>query len=71
MPTLSLGSQGDLVLILQEYLYQAGHYDGSIDGYFNLQTYDATRAFQQRVGIFPRGIVDPTTWKAIINHYYY
>ncbi|GFE68500.1 peptidoglycan-binding protein [Chroococcus sp. FPU101] len=68
MPTLHLGSQGELVMILQEYLSQIGHYDGLIDGYFNLQTYEAIREFQKQVGIFPRGIVDSKTWKAIINY---
>jgi peptidoglycan hydrolase-like protein with peptidoglycan-binding domain len=66
MPTLRLGNQGDFVIILQQYLYRTGHYDGSIDGNFDLKTYDSIRELQKQVGIFPRGDVDRKTWQAII-----
>jgi peptidoglycan hydrolase-like protein with peptidoglycan-binding domain len=66
MPILRLGSQGDPVILVQQYLYRTGYYDGSIDGNFDLKTYDAIREFQKKVRIFPRGIVDRKTWLAIL-----
>lgn len=67
MSTLRLGSQGESVLRLQKYLSQLGYYHGLIDGNLNIQTYEAIRDFQKRVGLFPRGTVDSATWRAIVN----
>jgi len=60
-PTLSRGSAGDQVAILQSALNRAG-ISVDVTGIFGSATESAVRTFQQRQGIPVTGVVDSTTW---------
>ncbi|NET60460.1 MAG: peptidoglycan-binding protein, partial [Symploca sp. SIO2E6] len=62
---LKKGSQGELVITLQEKLKQLGYYDGSADGSYSEATELAIIEFQKSVGLEPDGIVGPTTWSKL------
>ncbi len=64
-PTLSKGSQGDLVVWAQEHLVAAGA-GIATDGAFGAQTAAAVRAFQTSHGIPATGVIDATTWPALL-----
>lgn len=71
---LRLGSQGDSVLALQNYLnYIASTYTEiprlNPDGIFGIATQNAVRAYQERFGLTPNGIVTATTWNSITSTY--
>lgn len=61
-PTLSLGSSGPLVIQIQLLLQQKGHYSGSVDGQFSVNTAAAVKAFQAQSGLEETGAVDSATW---------
>jgi len=72
MPTLSPRSDGDvfagdLVVWAQEHLYKAGEHV-AIDGSFGSQTQTAVKSFQTAHGLPVTGLVDPTTWQALLSH---
>jgi peptidoglycan hydrolase-like protein with peptidoglycan-binding domain len=48
-------SRGDRVKDIQGLLWQAGVYDGKIDGYFGPRTENAVRSWQKEVGALPDG----------------
>lgn len=58
-PTLSLGSQGEDVKVLQRRL------GISADGIYGQQTVAAVKAFQSSVGLIADGICGPHTWAAL------
>ena len=67
---LRIGSEGDDVLLLQQYLNAIAEVypevpTVSATGYFGPRTQDAVVAFQTLAGITPTGIVSATTWSAI------
>src|SRR5450755_903219 len=64
-PTLSSGSQGDLVVWAQEHLVAAGATIAT-DGGFGSLTAAAVRAFQTAHGIRATGVIDATTWPALL-----
>jgi hypothetical protein len=64
-PTLSNGSQGDLVVWAQEHLVAAGA-SIATDGAFGAHTAAAVRAFQTSHGISATGVIDATTWPALL-----
>lgn len=71
---LRIGSQGDYVQVLQQYLsYIAETYTEippvQDTGVFGNQTQAAVVAFQSLFGIEPTGIVGPITWDAIASVY--
>lgn len=71
---LRLGSQGEEVRIIQQYLnYIANTYTQitkpSITGYFGTQTQTAVRQFQELFGLTPTGAVGPVTWNEIAYAY--
>jgi Putative peptidoglycan binding domain len=72
MPTLSVRSAGgiwggDLVVWAQEHLYKAlGPI--TVDGSFGGQTQAAVEQFQTAHGLPPTGIVDPSTWGALLRY---
>jgi len=63
--TLSWGSQGEDVTLMQTRLKNWGFYDGPISGTFGALTYDAVVLFQKRNGLAADGIVGPQTRAAL------
>jgi g-D-glutamyl-meso-diaminopimelate peptidase len=61
METLSLGSRGPNVKLLQSLLSKIGYNPGSIDGVFGQQTRRAVIDFQVDNGLVPDGVVGPAT----------
>ncbi len=71
---LQLGSSGEYVRLLQEYLnVLAGTYRSiptvTADGRFGPSTDAAVRAAQNELGLTPNGVVGAVTWSAIANQY--
>ncbi len=71
---LQLGSSGEYVSLLQEYLNELANAYPSIpsvtvDGRFGPSTDAAVRAAQNQLGLTPNGIVGAVTWSAIANEY--
>lgn len=65
LPTLQLGSRGENVRKLQEYLKLLGQ-TLAVDGVFGPETRQAVINFQAQAGVTPLdGIVGPRTWEAI------
>ncbi len=72
MPTLSVRGQGgiwsgDLVVWAQEHLYRAVG-PMTIDGSFGSETQSAVESFQTAHGLPVTGILDPTTWAALLRY---
>lgn len=63
METLSFGSRGPNVKLIQSLLNRIGYNAGTVDGVFGTQTQQAVVAFQRNNGLTPDGIVGPATWK--------
>jgi g-D-glutamyl-meso-diaminopimelate peptidase len=61
--TLTLGSRGTNVKLIQSLLSRIGYDPGPIDGIFGQQTRQAVIDFQVDNGLTPDGIVGPATWK--------
>lgn len=71
---LSLGSSGEYVTLLQEYLNVLSQTYPSIpsvtvDGQFGPSTEAAVRAAQSQFGLTPNGVVGVVTWSAIAGAY--
>ncbi len=71
---LTLGSTGQYVTFLQEYLSViAGTYPSipsvTVNGTFDEQTEEAVIAFQREFGLSPNGLVGATTWNRIASLY--
>jgi g-D-glutamyl-meso-diaminopimelate peptidase len=62
METLSLGSTGPNVKLIQSLLNKIGYNAGAVDGRFGSQTRQAVIAFQRNNGLTPDGVVGPATW---------
>lgn len=65
VPTVSYGSRGEDVTLLQQRLQQWGYYSGPIDGVFGNSTLQAVEFFQRRNGLPADGIVGRQTWTAL------
>jgi len=63
METLTLGSRGPNVKLVQSLLARIGYNPGAIDGIFGPQTRAAVIQFQRDNGLVPDGIVGPATWR--------
>ena len=61
LPTLSSGSSGSAVRVLQQLLNFKG-FTLEVDGEFTLPTQNAVKEFQQMNGLVVDGIVDAKTW---------
>ena len=61
-PSLRLGSRGDSVKKLQQYLKDHGFYKGAINGNFDRATRAAVIAFQQSKKVRADGVVGASTW---------
>ncbi|MCR4434321.1 MAG: M14 family metallopeptidase [Clostridiales bacterium] len=62
METLTLGSTGPNVKLIQSLLSRIGYNAGTVDGEFGPQTRQAVTAFQRNNGLVPDGVVGPSTW---------
>lgn len=62
METLSLGSTGPNVKLIQSLLNKIGYNAGAVDGGYGTQTQQAVIAFQRNNGLYPDGVVGPATW---------
>ena len=65
MQTLSQGSRGPDVRLLQSILNRIGYTAGTVDGVFGGQTYQAVLAFQRNNGLTADGVVGPATWNVL------
>lgn len=63
---LKLGSRGEQVKILEQFLFDGGYLDITPDTYFGTSTRKAVQAFQREQGMTPDGSVGPKT-RGIIN----
>ncbi len=68
-PTLSLGSHGDRVRLVQEYLDVCGYLSGTADGVFGTALVNDVKRFQQDKGLTVNGKVDLNTWKKLKETY--
>ncbi|SMQ64578.1 Peptidoglycan-binding (PGRP) domain of peptidoglycan hydrolases-containing protein [Bacillus sp. OV166] len=71
---LRVGSRGESVLIMQQYLNVVSKVYPAIpklaaDGIFGRRTKSAVIAFQKQFGLFADGIIGPATWKRIVAEY--
>lgn len=60
------GSQGELVLWLEEYLHTAGYYDGYLDSVFGNALDAAVKAYQKKHGLYVDGICGKHFWSYIL-----
>ena len=65
--TLARGSAGDVVVWAQEHLVSAGE-AVTIDGEFGPQTQTAVEHFQLSKGLPETGVIDPSTWTALLRY---
>ncbi len=65
MQTLSQGSRGPDVRLVQSLLNRIGYNAGAVDGVFGRQTYLAVTAFQRNNSLAADGVVGPATWKVL------
>ncbi|MDD2955674.1 MAG: peptidoglycan-binding domain-containing protein [Oscillospiraceae bacterium] len=66
-PSLSRGSRGNYVLVLQDGLNYLGYYTGDVDGIFGEETENAVRRFQKNTGLSQDGAAGARTWAALTN----
>ena len=59
------GSRGAQVTLIQQKLKQYGYYDGTVDGIFGRETYQAVVWFQRKNGLMADGAVGPSTAAAL------
>ena len=64
-PTLRRGSVSNYVCIAQDDLNTLGYKTGGLDGIFGIQTDNAVRTYQSRVGLVVDGIVGCNTWRSL------
>ncbi|KAB8319732.1 peptidoglycan-binding protein [Tolypothrix campylonemoides VB511288] len=67
MPELSQGCQGELVKKVQRILKSTCDYIGRIDGNFGAMTESALTSFQRRYEVAITGVVEESTWRALIK----
>jgi len=64
-PIIRNGSRGVYVMIAQDNLNTLGYRTGGLDGIFGTETTNATRAYQQKVGLAVDGIIGCNTWRSL------
>ena len=66
-PSVSLGSTGAAVSLLQQKLSHLGYWVQGVSGSFDDSTQQAVWAFQKVANLPRDGVVGPATWKAILK----
>ncbi|MBQ7455853.1 MAG: peptidoglycan-binding protein, partial [Clostridia bacterium] len=66
--TLSIGSKGDSVNLLQARLTTLGYFTDTIDGRYGTMTASAVAAFQENNGLTADGIAGPKTLKKVYSN---
>lgn len=66
-PTLSLGSRGVYVLVLQDALNALGYSTNTLDGSFGKQTQNALIAYQKNNSLGADGVAGCATWSKIVS----
>lgn len=64
---LKLGMQNEVVKTLQTHLSRLGLYKGRVSGNFDSKTQAAVKAFQKQYNLSVTGVVDSTSWQALLN----
>jgi peptidoglycan hydrolase-like protein with peptidoglycan-binding domain len=67
MAWIGNGMRGNAVKDIQGLLWQAGLYDGAIDGRFGMKTEAAVRSWQNEVGVLPDGYWGQKTLDATVK----
>jgi peptidoglycan hydrolase-like protein with peptidoglycan-binding domain len=67
MPLLQKGSEGRVVMRLQQVLTDAGFPPGPVDGDFGARTEAAVAAFQLDNGLTSDGVVGDVTWQSSLH----
>jgi g-D-glutamyl-meso-diaminopimelate peptidase len=65
METLSPGSTGPNVKLVQSLLNRIGYSAGAVDGAFGPATRQAVVSFQRDYGLTPDGVIGPATWAVL------
>ncbi|QQK79158.1 peptidoglycan-binding protein [Salicibibacter cibi] len=65
LKVLGKGDENELVTDLQGTLQDSGHYNGSVDGYFDGETHDSVKSFQSDADIAVDGLAGPETFGAL------
>jgi len=68
MQNLTMESSGPIVELVQSILKKLGFYKGEIDGIYEENTIEAVKLFQRSLGLADSGIVDASTWKALMPY---
>lgn len=68
LETLSFGSNGTNIELLQLALKRSGFYNGEIDGKFGSKTHNAAEMFQQSCKLTPDGAVGDLTWEQLMPY---
>ncbi|HSK91884.1 MAG TPA: peptidoglycan-binding protein [Euzebyales bacterium] len=66
-PTLHSGMTGREIADVQQRLARLGAHDLPVDGRFDGRTRQAVRQFQRDRGLPADGVVDPETWRALVE----
>src|SRR5919199_1398815 len=68
-PSLALekGNSGSQVTSFQKKLQAAGYFEGPVTGYYGSLTQEAVMKFQKANGLYPNGIADEVTLKAVAS----
>ena len=65
--TLSAGSRGGQVKMVQDYLRRVGLFNQDSDGHYGIVLSKAVRQFQQQAKLNVTGDVNPRTWEAMFG----
>ncbi len=65
LKTISYGSTGPFVSLLELALRREGAYEGALDGIFGPRLLASLTNFQERWGLMPDGVAGPAVWRSL------